>query len=120
MADPEKPARRAILNIRTGNNTSAPTQTPSLPPTPQKPDRTSEQLRPLAKRVAENAAIMRRFYQARGSDNEALAREVLNEIRNYSRTLDPTISHVEGARLVLILEEMFPRGNANTEIEPKQ
>jgi hypothetical protein len=109
MADEEKPARRPTLNIRTGTGTSAPIQKPSLPPEPLKLDRTSEQLKPLAKRVAENAAIMQRFYQARGSDDEALGREAIDEIRNYARTLDPTITYVEGAWLVLVLEEMFPR-----------
>jgi len=37
-----------------------------------------------------------------GSDNEALRREVIDEIRNYARTLDPTITYVEGAALVLV------------------
>ena len=77
--------------------------------TKQTPDRSREELRPLAERVAQNPQIMQRFYQARGSDNEALGRDVVDEIRNYARELDPTITYVEGARMVLVLEEMFPR-----------
>ena len=54
---------------------------------------------------------MKRFFEVRGSGNEDVMREVIDEIRNYARTLDPTISYVEGAALALMLEEMFPRGS---------
>jgi hypothetical protein len=120
MADQEKPTRKPTLNIRTKNDTSTPTQKPSSPPRPQKLDRTSEQLKPLAKRVAENDAILQRFYQARGSEDENLGRQVIDEIRDYAQSLDPTISYVEGARLVLLLEEMFPRGATTSRPDRKQ
>ena len=72
-------------------------------------DRNSEQLEPLARRVLENTALMKRFSDANGSDNENLAREVIDEIRNYAQTLDPTITYVEGARLCLVLMKLTSR-----------
>jgi len=72
-------------------------------------NRFGDELKPLAKQVADNPIIMQRFEQARGSDNEELARQVVDEIRNYAQSLDPTISYVEGATIVLLLEEIFPR-----------
>lgn len=108
MADNEKPTGQAIIHDVQRSIPRA-EQSPPPPMRPQVRDRFGDELKPLAKRVADNPDIMRRFEQARGSDNEDLAREVVDEIRNYARSLDPTIGYVEGATIVLLLEEMFPR-----------
>lgn len=109
MADQRRPTGKAIVHDSPESSIATPAQAPAASK-PQKLDRTLEQLRPLAERVAKNEAIMLRFYQARGSDNEELARKTVDEIRNYAQTLDPTVSYTEGAAIVLALELMFPRG----------
>ncbi len=105
MTDEKPRTNLSTPKVSSGNPVTA------TPPAKQKPAkiRSREELRPLARRIAENPQIMQRFYQARGSDNEALGLEVVEEIRNYARELDPTITFFEGTTMVLVLEEMFPR-----------
>ena len=108
MTDRDKSTRQATIHDRPQNGLATPKE-PNLEQTQHRRDRLGEELRPLAKLVSENPTIMKRFYQARGSDNEDLGRAVVDEIINYARSVDPAISYVEGATLVLLLEEMFPR-----------
>jgi len=65
--------------------------------------RTAKELEPIAEQVAENAAVMERFRAAIGSNNNALGREVMDEVTEYAQKVDPTISVSEGTRITAIL-----------------
>ena len=65
------------------------------PPKPSRPHRSVEELEPLARQILENAELIKRFREVRGSDNEDAARQVVYDVGDYAETIDPTVSHVE-------------------------
>jgi hypothetical protein len=65
--------------------------------------RRAEELTPLAVRIAENADLVQRFRAVVGCDDRERASKMMDEVREYAQTLDPSISDVEGARIVLVL-----------------
>jgi hypothetical protein len=69
----------------------------------RKPSRTTEELEPLAKRVAENAPLMERFRAVVGSQDGQRAADATQEVRTYAQELDPTVTFSEGTRIALIL-----------------
>jgi hypothetical protein len=71
------------------------------------PERTREQLEPLARRVAEDQALMCRLRAVAGSENEALVREVMDAIIERARDLDSTVSVPEGVRIAITLSKMI-------------
>jgi hypothetical protein len=78
-------------------------------PKPSRPHRDVEELEPLARQVLENTELIKRFREARGSNNEEATRQVVDDVRDYARTIDPTISHVEATRLILTLVSLIDR-----------
>ena len=103
MADEKKPMGRLILV--SGSKPGPQNPPPTLPP--RMPMRTQEELTPVAQRVLENVALMQRFRSAVGSDDEPRVRAVIDEVRNYAQTLDPTITYAEGARIAFVLGMMI-------------
>src|SRR5262245_40274923 len=69
--------------------------------------RSAEELESISGRVAENAALMERFRAARGSGNEALGRDIMDEVVRYAQSLDPTINYSDGTRIVVILMKIM-------------
>jgi hypothetical protein len=47
------------------------------------------------------------FRASLGSGNEALGREVMDEVARYAQSLDPTITYSDGTRIVVILMKMM-------------
>ena len=79
------------------------------PPKPSRPHRSVEELEPLARQILENAELIKRFREVRGSDNEDAARQVVYDVGDYAETIDPTVSHVEKTRLTLALMNLIDR-----------
>ncbi len=65
--------------------------------------RTLEELTPLANQVASNFELMKEFREVMGSGDEDRGREMVDEVRNFARTLDPTLTYAEGARITVVL-----------------
>jgi hypothetical protein len=65
--------------------------------------RTEKELEAIARRVAENTALMQRLREIIGSEDEDLAREVRHEIRTSAQTVDPTVSFDEGTTVFIVL-----------------
>jgi hypothetical protein len=76
--------------------------------------RTTEELEPLALRIAENAELMHRFRAVFGSEDRYRGEAIANEIATYARTLDSTVTHPEGTRIVVILMNLVGHPKANT------
>jgi hypothetical protein len=80
---------------------------PEPPPLPRgKPMRTLDELRPFARQVASNIELLRKLKKAMGSGDESRAREMVDEVRHFAQTLDPTITYAEGAEVALLLMEI--------------
>jgi hypothetical protein len=108
MADENKPKRFIVVNVPTKSKTGQESHGVILPkPLPQR--RPVEELRPIAERVAENAALMQRVNSAVGSGNENLVWEVMAEVKSYLKIVDPTVTDREGTRIFAILTEQKPR-----------
>jgi hypothetical protein len=67
--------------------------------------RSNAKLEPLAKKVAENVSLMKKFRATVGADDEARMRSVIDEIREYATSIDPTLTYAEGAKLALLLRD---------------
>jgi hypothetical protein len=50
-----------------------------------------------------------------GSDDEDRARAMVDEVRNFARTFDPTITYPEGATITVILMKMTRDQRGETE-----
>ena len=79
----------------------------------RKPMRSNSQLEPLAKQVAANALLMNKFRATLGCDDEARMRDMIDEVRNYARSIDPALTYPEGARLALLLSNIDDGGPPN-------
>ena len=73
------------------------------PPLPRQAMRRREELDPLAVQISANTDLMTRFRETMGCGVDERAREMIDAVRNYARTIDPEVTYVEGARLVLLL-----------------
>ncbi len=73
--------------------------------TAREPMRSNAELEPLAKQVAENVSLMKKFHATVGADDEARMRSVIDEIRKYAAGIDPTLTYAEGAKLALLLRD---------------
>jgi hypothetical protein len=92
---------RRVLRIFSSKPTS---RDPSPLPS-QQPMRSLDELKPLAKQIAANADLMKRFRETKGGGDEDRAREMVDEVRNYARSIEPAITYAEGASLALLLME---------------
>jgi hypothetical protein len=91
-------------------------KTSDEPPRLQRvPMRSLEELTPVARKVALNLGLMRRFRDVMGSDDEDRARAMVDEVRNFARTFDPTITYPEGATVSVILMKMTRDQRGETE-----
>lgn len=79
----------------------------SFPPTRDQPMRNRDELMPLARQIAENADFMKRFRGVIGSGNKDRARDMLDELIEYARTIDPKLTLAEGTMLALMLATIF-------------
>jgi hypothetical protein len=70
---------------------------------PHKRSRNTDELEPLAKRVAENSALMERFRAVVGSNDEQRAADITQEITKYAQELDPNVTYDEGTSIALVL-----------------
>jgi hypothetical protein len=50
---------------------------------------------------------MERLRAALGSGNEALGRDIMDEVTRYAQSLDPTIAYSDGTRIVVTLMKMM-------------
>jgi hypothetical protein len=108
---PDRETRRGIARMIQGSygprNDAAVPRRPrndaALPPS--KPMRTQEELAPLAEKVAGNAELVKRFRAVIGSDDKVRVSAMIDEVRQFAQTLDPTVSHPEGTRIALLLFE---------------
>jgi hypothetical protein len=76
------------------------------PPIQGEPMRTLDELRQLARQVASNVELMQKFQKVMGSGDESRGRDMVDEVRHFAQTLDPTITYVEGAKITLLLMEI--------------
>jgi hypothetical protein len=75
----------------------------NAPPLPRQAMRSREELAPLAVQISANTDLMTRFRKTMGCGVDERAREMIDEVRSYACTIDPEVTCVEGARLVLLL-----------------
>src|SRR5262249_9352840 len=68
--------------------------------------RSRDELAPIAKRLAANGELGKRFEEVRGT-NRQRATELIDEITHAAQELDGTVTNTEGTRITLILLEMF-------------
>jgi hypothetical protein len=68
--------------------------------------RAEQELEPIAIRLAENAALMKRFRVAVGAKNSRLVRDVMAEVRSYAQELDPRILYEEQTTVIALLTKM--------------
>src|ERR1700754_123383 len=99
MADEEK---TRIILVTPTKKVDVPTQ-PSPLRSKSAPLRSEEELKALARRIAENSEWMPRFRSAVGSNDERLTGRVMHEVREYAQSLDPGVTFSEGTRLALAL-----------------
>ena len=67
---------------------------------------TLEELQPLVQRSADNPAIMRQYREAVGSEDRVRATALIDAITEFAQSIDPTVTHVEGARITVGLMKM--------------
>ncbi|MET4803388.1 hypothetical protein [Bradyrhizobium sp. LB11.1] len=77
----------------------------------REPMRSNSELEPLAKQVAANAPLMNKFRATIGCEDEARMRDMIDEVRNYARSIDSALTYAEGARLALLLSNIDDRGS---------
>jgi hypothetical protein len=68
--------------------------------------RSAQELEPIAHQVAQNAELMERLRKARGSKDQALGSQVMDEITRHAQSLDPTITFSDATRIFVILIKM--------------
>ena len=102
----EKP--RGVLRI----SGSKPDVSHDPPPAiARKPIRSNSELKPLAKQVAANAPLVNKFCATIGCEDEARMRDMIGEVRNYARSIDPALTYAEGATLALLLSNIDDSGS---------
>jgi hypothetical protein len=100
MADEKKPT--GILRIPTITPSRSRVET-SRPIAPILPMKTEDELRPLVLRIVENADLMQRFRAVIGCDDQERGRQMIDEIRKFAQTLDPTVTFSDGTSIAVIL-----------------
>jgi hypothetical protein len=65
--------------------------------------RSLEQLEPLARSIARNQELMKRFQDVMGCDDEDRARAMVDDVRNIAHSIDSELSYAEGASISIIL-----------------
>jgi hypothetical protein len=71
--------------------------------------RTFEELAPLAAEVATNAELLKRFEDVAFGDDTRRTYAVAKEIKAYVRTLDPSLTEHDGAKVLRVLANMIGR-----------
>jgi hypothetical protein len=107
---PKREEPKGVLRIL-GSGPETSRDTPLL--LPREPMRSADELRPLAKEIAANADLIRSFQENVGKGDEDRARNFIDEVRNYARSIDPALTYAEGAYLALLLTVIF-RSEAQT------
>jgi hypothetical protein len=107
---PKREEPKGVLRIL-GSGPETSRDTPLL--LSREPMRSADELRPLAKQIAANADLIRSFQENVGKDDEDRARNFIDEVRNYARSIDPALTYAEDAALALLLTEIF-RNEAQT------
>src|ERR1700761_5412921 len=77
----------------------------------RQPMRGHDELEPLARQVAANGPLMKKFRATVGCDDLAQMSDVIDEVSNYARIIDPALTFAEGARLALILSKIDDDGS---------
>jgi len=67
--------------------------------------RQTEELKPIADKVAQNTELMERLRSVFGSGDHARTREVTRDICLYAQQLDPTFGLLEGTRIAFMLAQ---------------
>ncbi len=65
--------------------------------------RTRQQLEGLADQIEQNEQLMKRIKASLGSGDEALGWQVMDELTKFAQSIDPSIIHAEGTRLMVII-----------------
>jgi hypothetical protein len=73
--------------------------------------RSMSELGPLADQVAANAPLMNKFRATIGCEDEPRMHDMIDEIRNYARSIDPTLTHAEGTTLAVLLSNIDDTGS---------
>ncbi|MHC2531853.1 hypothetical protein [Bradyrhizobium diazoefficiens] len=81
------------------------------PPIARKPMRSNSELEPLAKQVAANVPLLNKFRATIGCEDQARMRDMIDEVRNYARSIDPALTHAEGATIALLLSNIDDSGS---------
>lgn len=69
--------------------------------------RSREELRPVAIELVRDAELVNRFWAVRGSDNEELARQFIDEVAQRAQQIDSNVTYADAARITVILMEML-------------
>jgi hypothetical protein len=102
MADENKP-KIIIVAPKRVETSSQPSAVLPKAMSKSMPIRSEDELSALAMQLAENKVLMQRFRAAFGSKDERLTGRVMNEVREYAQSLDPSVNFREGTRLALLL-----------------
>jgi hypothetical protein len=65
--------------------------------------RQTEELEPIADKVAQNAELMERLRSAIASEDHDLAQTIIHEIALYAQRFDPTFGLLDGSRIAVML-----------------
>ena len=71
------------------------------------------ELQLLAKQVAANASLMNKYHATIGCEDDARMRDMIDQVRNYARGIDPTLTYAEGASLALLLSNFDDSGTSD-------
>ncbi|MGJ5137636.1 hypothetical protein ACQR1V_06590 [Bradyrhizobium oligotrophicum] len=114
MIDQERP--RFVLRILSGPavNGAKAEATPSEETVARRFIRSREELRPLAIELVRNAELVKRFWVVRGSDNEELASQFIDEVAQRAQKIDSNVTYADAARITVILMEILA-GSGNEE-----
>ena len=65
--------------------------------------RSAVELEPLLRQVAENVCLMKKLHATVGCGDKARVHAMIDEVRNYARSIDPKLTHAEGTTVFLFL-----------------
>ena len=83
--------------------------------------RRPEELEPIVTKLAENAVLVERFRSVTGSERRDLVEEVLRQIIEFAKTIDPSIGVIEGSELMVLLgAKLRHSGDAKEAPEPSE
>ena len=56
---------------------------------------------------------MNKYHATIGCEDDARMRDMIDQVRNYARGIDPTLTYAEGASLALLLSNFDDRGTSD-------